>query len=45
MAGLNLLNRADVEIHQFRRLFLSNLPTHAFLTNVDAKRFALRGLY
>ncbi len=45
MASLDLLNRADVEIHEFGELFLGDLANHPHPADIAAEGAQLAGLF
>lgn len=45
MAGLDLLNRADVEIHEFGKFFLGDLAAHPHPADTAAEGAQLAGLF
>jgi len=44
VAGLDLLNCANVQIDQFSQFFLGDFPAHPLAAEIDAESLDLRGL-
>jgi hypothetical protein len=45
LAGLDLLDGADIQVHQFGQLLLGDFTGHPLPPDIAAESFDLRGLF